>query len=53
MEEAALGESGQLRAHRGGNQAPWAWVRSDDLISAMRTFDTVEKRGYVLVSEVE
>ena len=35
------------------NRAPWVWVRSDDLIAAMRTFDTVENRGYLLVSEVE
>ena len=28
------------------NRAPWVWVRSDDLIAAMRTFDTVENRGY-------
>ena len=35
------------------NRAPWAWVRSDDLIAAMRTFDTVENRGYLLVSDVE
>ena len=35
------------------NRAPWVWVRSDDLIAAMRTFDTVENRGYLLVSEAE
>ena len=33
------------------NRAPWVWVRSDDLIAAMRTFDTVENRGCLLVSE--
>ena len=33
------------------NRAPWVWVRSDDLIAAVRTFDTVENRGYLLVSE--
>ena len=33
------------------NRAPWVWVRSDDLVAAMRTFDTVENRGYLLVSE--
>ena len=33
------------------NRAPWVWVGSDDLIAAMRTFDTVENRGYLLVSE--
>ena len=33
------------------NSAPWVWVRSDDLIRAMRTFDTVENRGYLLVSD--
>ena len=35
------------------NRAPWVWVGSDDLIAAMRTFDTVENRGYLLVSEAE
>ena len=35
------------------NRAPWVWVRSEDLIAAMRTFDTVENRGYLLVSDVE
>ena len=35
------------------NRASWVWVGSDDLIAAMRTFDTVENRGYLLVSEVE
>ena len=33
------------------NRAPWVWVGSDDLVGAMRTFDTVENRGYLLVSE--
>ena len=33
------------------NRAPWVWVKSDDLIKAMRTFDTVENRGYLLISE--
>ena len=33
------------------NRAPWVWVASGDLIAAMRTFDTVENRGYLLVSE--
>ena len=35
------------------NRAPWVWVSSDELIAAMRTFDTVENRGYLLVSDVE
>ena len=35
------------------NRAPWVWVGSADLIAAMRTFDTVENRGYLLVSEAE
>ena len=35
------------------NRAPWVWVGSGDLIATMRTFDTVENRGYLLVSEVE
>ena len=33
------------------NRAPWVWVEAIDLIGAMRTFDTVENRGYLLVSE--
>ena len=33
------------------NRAPWVWVGSDDLVRAMRTFDTVENRGYLLVSD--
>ncbi len=33
------------------NRAPWVWVTTDDLIAAMRTFDTVENRGYLLISE--
>ena len=32
-------------------RAPWVWVRAADLIAAMRTFDTAENRGYLLVSE--
>ena len=35
------------------NRASWVWVRSDDLIAAMETFDSVENRGYLLVSEAE
>ena len=35
------------------NKAPWVWVQSDNLIKAMRTFDTIENRGYLLVSKVE
>lgn len=35
------------------NRAPWVWVKSDDLIRAMRTFDTLENRGYLLISEAE
>ncbi|MDE0047998.1 MAG: phytochelatin synthase [bacterium] len=35
------------------NRAPWVWVSSDDLIAAMRTFDTVENRGYLLISDME
>jgi len=33
------------------NKADWVWVKSELLISAMRTFDTVENRGYLLLSE--
>ena len=35
------------------NRAPWVWVKAGDLIAAMGTFDTVENRGYLLVSERE
>ena len=35
------------------NRAPWIWVESAALINAMRTFDTVENRGYLLISETE
>jgi hypothetical protein len=31
--------------------APWVWVKSADLITAMRTRDRTENRGYVLVSD--
>ena len=33
------------------NRAPWVWVEAADLIAAMRTFDTIENRGYLLISE--
>ena len=33
------------------NRAPWVWVGSAELVAAMRTFDTVENRGYLLISE--
>lgn len=33
------------------NVANWAWVPANELFSAMRTFDTLENRGYVMVSE--
>ena len=33
------------------NRAPWVWVGSEDLVRAMRTFDTVENRGYLLIAE--
>lgn len=35
------------------NVSKWAWVKADDLITAMRTFDVISNRGYVLVSEGE
>lgn len=35
------------------NRAPWVWVATEDLINAMRTFDTIENRGYLLISEKE
>ncbi|OQK16600.1 hypothetical protein AU255_01460 [Methyloprofundus sedimenti] len=33
------------------NKADWVWVKADLLIQAMRTFDTHENRGYLLVKE--
>ena len=33
------------------NRAPWVWISADDLVAAMRTFDTVENRGYVMIAE--
>jgi hypothetical protein len=33
------------------NAHPWAWIPAPALIHAMRTFDTVEDRGYLLVRE--
>ena len=30
---------------------PWIWVKTDRLIGAMRTFDTVENRGYLLIAK--
>jgi len=33
------------------NKADWVWVKAELLFSAMRTFDTLENRGYILISE--
>lgn len=33
------------------NKANWVWVKTEDLVDAMRTFDTVENRGYLLVTD--
>lgn len=33
------------------NKASWVWVKSKNLIAAMKTLDTVENRGYLLVSD--
>lgn len=33
------------------NRAPWVWVPATQLIASMRTKDTVENRGYLLVKE--
>lgn len=33
------------------NKADWVWVKADLLLDAMRTFDTLENRGYLLVTE--
>lgn len=32
------------------NRARWVWVPLENLVAAMRSFDTVENRGYVLVT---
>ncbi len=32
------------------NRAPWVWEKADALVKAMNTFDTVENRGFILVS---
>lgn len=32
-------------------KAPWVWVQTKALVAAMRTLDTLENRGYLLVSE--
>jgi hypothetical protein len=33
------------------NKATWVWAPADTLIKAMRTFDTVENRGYLLIQK--
>jgi hypothetical protein len=33
------------------NKDSWVWVKTDDLIAAMNTFDTIENRGYLLISK--
>lgn len=33
------------------NRAEWVWVSVKDLFSAMATFDTVENRGYLILSD--
>ncbi len=33
------------------NKADWIWVKAALLLSAMRTFDTMENRGYLLIRE--
>ncbi len=35
------------------NKSGWIWVQADLLFKAMQTFDTIENRGYLLVSEGE
>ena len=31
----------------------WVWVKAQDMIEAMRTFDTEENRGYLLIGEYD
>lgn len=33
------------------NAGPWTWVRTEPLVAAMRTRDTSENRGYLIVRE--
>ncbi|MDA8793309.1 phytochelatin synthase family protein [Bacteriovoracaceae bacterium] len=33
------------------NKYPWVWVSAKDLFKSMQTFDTVENRGYVILSK--
>jgi hypothetical protein len=33
------------------NQSGWVWVNATLLFQAMQTFDTLENRGYILISE--
>ncbi len=33
------------------NTAHWVWVKSEDLYKSMKTFDTIENRGYLLLSQ--
>lgn len=33
------------------NAAPWVWVKLSDLVAAMNTKDTIENRGYILVTD--
>ena len=33
------------------NQSGWIWVDASLLLQAMKTFDTIENRGYILVSD--
>lgn len=33
------------------HQEPWVWISSKDLIASMRTFDTIENRGYLLIRD--
>lgn len=33
------------------NKDNWVWVREEDLYNSMKTFDTVENRGYLIIKE--
>ncbi|MCI5072985.1 phytochelatin synthase family protein [bacterium] len=35
------------------NKADWVWVDAKDLHAAMKTFDTIENRGYLMVSDIK
>ena len=33
-------------------QRPWTWVKLSSIIEAMKTFDVVENRGYLIITDI-